>query len=63
MLLTFTSAYQPATDLGYLLHKNPIGAVVRSCLWSGTRPLSRSYPGALLCYPKGPQFAPGLQKE
>jgi len=47
MLLTFTSAYQPATDLGSLLHKNPTCAVVRSCLWSGTCPLSRSYPGAL----------------
>lgn len=28
MLLTFTSASPPATDLGYLLHKNP--AAVRS---------------------------------
>ena len=23
MLLTITTTYQPATDLGYLLHKNP----------------------------------------
>jgi hypothetical protein len=23
MLLTISTTYQPATDLGYLLHKNP----------------------------------------
>lgn len=26
MLLTITSEHQPATDLGYLLHKNPANA-------------------------------------
>ncbi len=24
MLLTLTTTHQPATDLGYLLHKNPV---------------------------------------
>ena len=34
MLLTLTTTRRPATDLGYLLHKNP-GAVRTVDLWFG----------------------------
>ena len=34
MLLTLTTTYRPATDLGYLLHKNP-GAVRSVDMWFG----------------------------
>ena len=37
MLLTITTTHQPATDLGYLLHKNPHGAPARSTWRSGGR--------------------------
>src|SRR5688500_19044720 len=41
MLLTITTTYQPATDLGYLLHKNP--ARLPTC------PVSSGHPH--VCYP------------
>ena len=37
MLLTITTTHRPATDLGYLLHKNPRAAVDRACSRSARR--------------------------
>jgi hypothetical protein len=37
MLLTITTTYQPATDIGYLLHKNPDNLHTVSLSYGGIR--------------------------
>ena len=48
MLLTISTTYQPATDLGYLLHKHPIRAQVFNLsfgqgFWPKRVPPARDY--------------------
>jgi len=49
MLLTITTTHNPATDLGYLLHKNPARVHSEEMSFGKVlRILSASYGGALL---------------